>query len=236
LADVNPQSVSEAVQPSFWDRLVDDLPGLAAETDKRISELRKELGADRVDRLLAGGRRALEQEPDLDRDERADFHQVLGMLERRAFLEQRGIVVTPAVLREAVRRDIEALFNIERHESHLLLSDRERTGTEEPAERLADFPQVRRSVVNYGVPAFSGHRANDFDADELARELKEVIATFEPRFKRDTIRVTVDTSSKKGLVVAIDGLLLLSPVPERMRLSTTIDLDSGRAMTALEDA
>ncbi len=236
MADANPQSVREAVQPSFWDRLVDDLPGLAAESDKRVSELRKELGAERLDRILAGGRRALEQEPGLDQGERAELHQVLGMLERRAFLEQRGIVVTPAVLREAVRRDIEALFNIERHESRLLLSDRERMGIEAAADLLADFPQVRRSVVNYGVPAFSGHRANDFDPEALARDLKEVIANFEPRFKRDTIRVSVDTSSKKGLVVAIDGLLLLSPVPERMRLSTTIDLDSGRAMTAVEDA
>jgi type VI secretion system protein ImpF len=31
-------------------------------------------------------------------------------------------------------------------------------------------------------------------------------------------------------------MLMLSPVPERLRLSTMIDLDNGRATTAVEDA
>ena len=59
---------------------------------------------------------------------------------------------------------------------------------------------------------------------------------FEPRLKRDTIRVTVDTGSKEGLKVKIEGVLMLSPVPERLRLSTTIDLDNGHAATRIEDA
>ncbi|MDH5531486.1 MAG: type VI secretion system baseplate subunit TssE [Paracoccaceae bacterium] len=231
----SPQSRREAVQPSLWDRLLDDLPGLVAETDRRKGELERDIGAERVARLLAGGRRVLEQEASLDQDERREVHLFLSQIERRAYLEERGIVVTPDVLREAVRRDIEALFNTERLEARLLLSESERLTTQDPEDVIADFPHVRRSVLNYGVPSFSGRRARDFDPDVLARELKEIVATFEPRLKSDSIRVKVDTGDKTGLKINIEAILLLSPVPERLRLSTSIDLDNGRAATAIEE-
>ena len=43
------------------------------------------------------------------------------------------------------------------------------------------------------------------------------------------------TGDKIGLRIDIEGVLLLSPIPERLRLSTSVDLDSGRALTVLED-
>ena len=93
---------------------------------------------------------------------------------------------------------------------------------------------MRRSVVNYGVPSFAGKTGDDFDRKRLSRELRNVLAGYEPRLKRDTIKVRVITSKKTGVRVEIDAVLMLSPVPERLRLSTTIDLDNGRAVTALE--
>ncbi|MGB8814879.1 MAG: type VI secretion system baseplate subunit TssE [Paracoccaceae bacterium] len=230
------QSRREAVQPSLWDRLVDDLPGLVTETDVRRGELAAEIGEDRLARLIAGGRRMLDLESDLEERLRRDIFAFLAQVERRAFLEERGIVVTADVLREAVRRDIEELFSIERLQARFLFTDAERGSFEDPEDVIADFPHVRRSVLNYGVPSFAGRRAKDLDAEGLAKELREVVAVFEPRLKRDTIRVTVDTSDKTGLRIKIEGVLMLSPVPERLRLSTTIDLDNGRAMTAIEDA
>ena len=44
----------EAVQPSLWDRLVNDLPGLASEIDGLRSALADQLGAERVDALATG--------------------------------------------------------------------------------------------------------------------------------------------------------------------------------------
>ncbi|MFN0113207.1 MAG: type VI secretion system baseplate subunit TssE [Paracoccaceae bacterium] len=225
----------EAVQPSLWDRLVDDLPGLAAETEARRAELEKEIGAERMARILAGGHRALEQEISLDPEERKAVHVLLTQLQRRTFLEGRSIVVTPDVLREAVRRDMEALFNTERTQSGFVATDIEWQTAETPGEVLAGFPEVRRSVLNYGVPSFSGRRASDFDASSLARELKEVVATFEPRFKRDTIRVTVNAGQGGDFRISVEAMLLMSPVPERMRLSTKIDLDNGDAKTVIEE-
>lgn len=229
------QSRREAVQPSLWDRLVDDLPGIISETDRRQAELSAQIGAERLEGIVAIGIRGVERETDLTALQRRELHLLVGQLERRTFLEQRGIVVTAAVLREAVRRDIEALFNIERYESSVQLTDLETEAIEQPTDIIAEFPQSRRSVLNYGVPSFSGNRARDFDLDALARELREVIAVFEPRLKRDTIRVKVDIGDAMGMRIAIEGTLMLSPIAERLRLSTTVNLDNGRASTVVEE-
>lgn len=230
------QSRREAVQPSLWDRLVDDLPGIASETDRQRADMVARIGAAKVEAVLVGGARSIEADADFDADTRRDLHQFLTQMARRAFLEERGIVVNASVLREAVRRDIEALFNVERFESGLKLSDLERNTYETPQDIVADFPHVRRSVLNYGVPSFSGRSISDFDLAALAKELREVIAVFEPRLKRDTIRVKVAQGDRAGMKIEVDAMLMLSPVPERLRLSTMIDLDNGRATTAVEDA
>ena len=118
--------------------------------------------------------------------------------------------------------------------SKFLLSDREALDHPDPTSQLADFPEVRASVLNYGVPSFSGHMGSDFDKDDLAREIKAVLNIYEPRLKKESVKVRVRSGEKTGLRIDIDGVLLLSPVPERLRLSTSIDLDNGQAMTALE--
>lgn len=231
----NPQSRREAVQPSLWDRLADDLPGLVAETEHQFAELGRELGAERLEAILAAGARGVEQDADLDEDAKRRLHKLIAQLARRRHLESSGIVVTPDVLREAVRRDIEALFNIERLEAQFLLTEHERAQSESPADLLADFPHVRRSVLNYGVPSFAGKTGVDFDRDRLARELRDLLAVYEPRLKRESIKVNVDIGKKTGMKIDIDGVLMLSPVPERLRLSTMINLDNGRAVTSVED-
>jgi len=211
------------------------LPGIVAETEQRRAELAEEVGAERLDRILEGGRRQLQRESDLGEDTRAEVAALISQLERRAFLEDRAVVVTPEVLREAVRRDIEMLFNIERLESDALLTDHEARWFETPGSRLADFPEVRRSVVNYGVPSFAGRSQSDFDAEALSREIRDTLAVFEPRLKRESIKVKITFKPAEGMRVEIEGTLMLSPVAERFRLATTIDLDSGQARTRIED-
>lgn len=227
----------EMVQPSLWDRLVDDLPGVVAETDSLMHELQTDLGPDfDLGQIIDGGTRAVERRTDLDDEMRRRLNFLVSKTLLRRKLEDRGIVVDSGILREAVRRDIEMLFNIERMEAHIMLSDVEHMRIETPAEQLANFPQVRSSVLNYGVPSFSGRRGSDFDKDTLEREIRQVLHVFEPRLKKSTVRVKVTIDPKTGMRIDIDGVLLLSPVPERLRLSTSIDLDNGQASTTVEDA
>src|SRR5512134_1910796 len=111
------QATREAVQPSLWDRLVNDLPGVASEIDGLRQSLAGELGSERLAALLAGGARAVEADPGLVPSQKARLARLTTQEQRRAEIEARGIVVSGRVLREAVRRDIEALFNTERFES-----------------------------------------------------------------------------------------------------------------------
>jgi type VI secretion system protein ImpF len=147
------------------------------------------------------------------------------------------VVVSAPVLREAVRRDIEALFNTERFEANPLLSDLEAEHAAGSPPSLEDFPEVRRSVVNYGVPSFSGRSSRDFDRDALAREIRAVLASFEPRLKESATKVTVSLGDKSmGLKIEIDAVLIMTPTPERLRLRTLINLDNGLARTDFKDA
>lgn len=227
----------EAVQPSLWDRLVNDLPGLTSEIDGLRHVLQDELGTERLDTLLAGSARAIDTDAGLTPDQKRRLHRMVFQNQHRAEIESRGIVVSARVLREAVRRDIEALFNTERFEATPLLSDLEGEQVIDNPTSLADFPEVRRSVVNYGVPSFSGRSSRDFDRDALAREIRSVLATFEPRLKESATTVTVTLGDKSvGLKIEIDAVLIMTPTPERMRLRTTINLDNGLARTEFGEA
>ncbi len=232
----NPRAKREAVQPSLWDRLVNDLPGLGSEIDSLANTLRDELGAERLVALLAGGLRAIEADPDLSPEQKRRLSRLIAQNRHRAELESRGVVVSARVLREAVRRDIEALFNTERYESMPLLSDLEREQAPDTPVALDDFPEVRRSVVNYGVPSFSGRSSRDFDRELLAREIRAVLATFEPRLRDSETKVTVNLGDKTGLKIEIEAVLIMTPTPERLLLRTTINLENGLARTDFKEA
>jgi len=220
----------EAVQPSLWDRLINDLPGLASEIDGLRHALQDELGADRLDTLLAGSARIIDADAELTSDQKQRLHRLVFQTQHRAEIESRGVVVSARVLREAV-------FNTERFEAAPLLSDLESEQAGDDPPSLADFPEVRRSVVNYGVPSFSGRSSRDFDRDVLAREIRSVLATFEPRLKESATTVTVTLGDKSaGLKIEIDAVLIMTPTPERMRLRTMINLDNGLARTELRES
>ncbi|WP_299750868.1 type VI secretion system baseplate subunit TssE [uncultured Tateyamaria sp.] len=231
-----PQAQSEALQPSLWDRLVNDLPGLDAEISSLRRGLAKDLGgADKLDELLEHGVSASADDKLLDDDTKKRLFQLTQKQDRRRAIQASGIMVTREVLREAVRRDIEMLFNVERMEAEPMMTDREANRYQTAKDLLVDYPQVQTSVLNYGVPSFAGRTSTDFDKSTLRRELKQTLIHFEPRLKPDSIRINIRQSEKIGMRIDVDATLMLSPTPERLRLSTTIDLDSGSAATVLED-
>ena len=128
--------------------------------------------------------------------------------------ERRGL--TQAKLRKSVMRDLNWLFN-----SSNLTS----------VQNLDDCPEVARSVLNYGLPGFSGHTISGVDILEIERLLKQAICDFEPRIMRRTIKIKVNADdqqmSHNAMTFDIEGELWADPVPLHVYLKTELDLEAG---------
>jgi type VI secretion system protein ImpF len=127
-------------------------------------------------------------------------------------------VMTKRQLRQAVLRDLAWLFNATRME---------------PGTDFSRAPDVRRSVINFGLPALSGRAASSLDVIELERTIRQAILDFEPRILPPTLKVTalreptaMDHHNVIG--VQIQGQLWAQPVPIELLLRTEIDLETGR--------
>jgi type VI secretion system protein ImpF len=131
-------------------------------------------------------------------------------------------VMSKRQLRQAVLRDLAWLFNATRLE---------------PGSSLEATPHVRRSVVNFGLPALSGQAATSFDVTELELAIRQSILDFEPRLLPATLRVTALLQASQldhhnVIGVEIQGQLWAQPVPLELLLRTEIDLETGRVEIA----
>jgi type VI secretion system protein ImpF len=140
-------------------------------------------------------------------------------LQRQESRERR--VLSPARLRECVRRDLTWLLNT----THL--------------EALLDLdahPEVQRSVLNYGMPDLAGRTVSSVDVRTLERLLARVVADFEPRLLRSSIKVQVVADPQKlshnAMCFRIEAELWAQPLPLRLFLRTEIDLENGTVSVA----
>jgi type VI secretion system protein ImpF len=126
-------------------------------------------------------------------------------------------VLSAAQLRQSVQRDLGWLFNAIRLGA---LQD------------LSPYPEVARSVVNYGFPDLAGRTISSVDVAALERTLRGVIWDFEPRLLRDSVRVTLSRDDEQAghnaLRFDIEADLWSDPIPIRLYLRTEIDLEDGR--------
>lgn len=126
-------------------------------------------------------------------------------------------VLSPSRLRESVRRDLTWLFNT--------------TNLVSLMPELAEHPRAARSTINYGLPDFAGHTASGVNVPELERLLRQVILDFEPRLLPNTVKVrlVVDDQqmSSKAMNFLIEAQLWAQPLPLRLFLRTSIDLETG---------
>jgi type VI secretion system protein ImpF len=125
-------------------------------------------------------------------------------------------VLSPAKLRECVRRDLTWLFN---------------TTNLATTENLDEHPGVARSVLNYGMPDLAGHSASGVDVAALERLLVRVIWDFEPRLLRSSVKVRLFVDERKmdhnAMCFDIQAELWAQPLPLRLFLRTEIDLENG---------
>lgn len=127
-------------------------------------------------------------------------------------------VMSKAQLRQAVLRDLGALFNAVR-----------------PLDAATALlhPSLAGTVLGFGLPPLAGQLASKLDIPRLERTLRQAILGFEPRILADTLRVraleaanVLDTHNV--IEFEITGHLWSQPMPLEILLRTQIDLEAGQ--------
>jgi type VI secretion system protein ImpF len=127
-------------------------------------------------------------------------------------LGEKGII-SMRRLRDCVQRDLSWLLN---------------SASLDSLQDLSRYPQVARSVVNYGMPTLSGRLASSIDIVAAATRIRDAVMAFEPRLSR--VLVTPETSERNEAITLgfrIEAQLWGQPVPQHLVLRTSIDVESG---------
>jgi type VI secretion system protein ImpF len=130
--------------------------------------------------------------------------------------EQR--VLSVRRLRQSVLRDIAGLLNAVSLES---------------VQSLENYPEVAKSVINFGIPDLSGHTISADDIGLIEKKIRKAIADFEPRILPNTLSIKVistDAYNHNAMNFDIEGDLWMQPLPLRMYLKTQLDLETGNVV------
>jgi type VI secretion system protein ImpF len=125
------------------------------------------------------------------------------------------VPVSEAILRKEVARDLESLMNTVAFES---------------SEDLSGFDNVRRSILNYGLPDIARMTLDETRVDSLAAELRSVLMTYEPRLDPRSIRTTRDQSARAEelkLRFLVTADLRCEPLNVPVEFVADVDVESG---------
>ena len=116
-------------------------------------------------------------------------------------------------LKQAVRRDLENLLNT----------------------RIrciawpAELPELRQSMVNYGIPDLTGTPlASSREREEFRRTIQSVILLYEPRLKK--LKVTLGDQADaidRTIRFRLEAILQAEPAPEPVAFDSTLRLTTG---------
>jgi type VI secretion system protein ImpF len=114
-----------------------------------------------------------------------------------------------AALRDAMRRDLEALMNTRRR----------------CISPPAGLKELETSLVEYGIPDVLSASAGSEEVREgLRRSIENVIRRFEPRFKTVTVKLLGDAPQQdRTLRFRIDALMYAEPAPEFVSFDSLLD-------------
>ncbi len=127
-------------------------------------------------------------------------------------------VVSKGRLKRTVLRDLVWLMNTTCHNT---------------AGELTNYPEIRRSVINYGIPVLSGKNFSGVDWRDLERSIQEAILVFEPRILPDTLSVKAiipetATGHHNLLQFELRGELWSMPFPIELLIRSELDLETGQ--------
>ncbi len=86
-------------------------------------------------------------------------------------------VISESMLRREVSRDLDALLN---------------TVALEATVDMDHAPNVRKSILNFGLPDISLHTIDETAVDEIPDQIRTAIVNYEPRIAADSLRIARD--------------------------------------------
>jgi type VI secretion system protein ImpF len=124
--------------------------------------------------------------------------------------------IPDAVLRRELAEDLASLLN---------------TTNLESAEDLADVPEVRRSILNYGISDLAAITSDSLPAAVMTARLKDFLDTYEPRLVPGTISVKPepaadDASGRLRFHVSAD--MYSTPVDVSIEFVAEVEVDGGQ--------
>ena len=92
-----------------------------------------------------------------------------------------------------------------------------------------DLDELDLSLVNYGLPDFTGVQFASASAqEELRRIIEQVVRSFEPRFEKVRVEIIKDADElDRTFRFRIDALLHAEPAPEPVVFDTMLEASTG---------
>ncbi len=119
-------------------------------------------------------------------------------------------------LRQSVLRDISWLLN---------------ANSLEAVESLEQYPEVARSVINFGIRNLAGSSGSVSNLAEIEKSVKKAIQNFEPRILPNSLQIQMTSTDGKmnrlAVVFDIEADLWAQPLPLHLYLRTEINKVTG---------
>jgi type VI secretion system protein ImpF len=116
------------------------------------------------------------------------------------------------LLKNAVRRDLEWLLNTRG----------------EPAEPLAELPEVARSLAVFGLPDFTGANiSTNAGRENLRRRIENAVQIFEPRLEGVRVEFEEIEDGRRAVRFRIEAQLRIEPAPEPIVFDTMLQVGTG---------
>lgn len=116
----------------------------------------------------------------------------------------------------AVLRDLENLLNTKSHP---------------PDDDIYGYPEVAKSVLNYGVRDMCGVTVSALKPSEIESQVHRAISNFESRILSNSLSVHMISLEEKdvnrSIALEIEGELWAQPMSDRLFVKTEIDVDTG---------
>ncbi|MGH7916732.1 MAG: type VI secretion system baseplate subunit TssE, partial [Candidatus Binataceae bacterium] len=101
------------------------------------------------------------------------------------------------------------------------------TRQEQLGELPADFVEVNKSLLFYGLPDFTSYNLlAPEDRTRLRRAIENAIARFEPRLQRVRVSMEMPNQTDRSLRFRIEALLRIDPATEPVAFDTVLQLQT----------